>query len=113
MGHFVPDKQRPYPEYSQVHLVCVMVLLRVCMCERGRCVHPSVLVCVYFHHRCLYTVGAADWVRQIPLLPAACLPLLPEVHLPHSCHLSSGLTHGGPGNTHIHTTVLLNTTHMQ
>ena len=65
-------------------------------CEMHATFVPQKFPCI---HMCrgVYASGAADWVRQVSLLPAASLPLLPEVLLHHSCHLTPRLSHGRPG----------------
>ena len=57
-------------------------------------------VCLY---RNIYITGAAYWLGQVAMLPAASLPLLSEVSLHHSSHLTSGVPDGRPGGTmHVH-----------
>ena len=47
--------------------------------------------------RCLNAGDSLDWLRQVSLLPAPGLPLLPvPIPLHHAGHIPPRLTHGGP-----------------
>ena len=52
---------------------------------------------LYHLGRYFYSAGPAHWLWEVPVLPAASLPLLSEVQLHNSCHFPTGVPDGGSG----------------
>ncbi len=52
---------------------------------------------IFLCHRSVYPPNQLDWLWQVPMLPAASLPVLSGEQLSCSDHLPPGVTNGGPG----------------